>query len=128
LYVRKPAQPDAQYPLMDEETKRRRHIARQLEAESVLMSAKAPLARQWLASHRQCMVDGDPAEEIIKMADEIGADLIAMGSHGHTGLVHYFLGSVARKVLGGSSRPVLIVRSGEATAPRHGEFEGGQHA
>ena len=118
LYVRKPAQRDAEYELMDAETKRRREIARQLEAESVLISANAQLARQGLISHHQRLAEGDPASEILKMADEIGADLIAMGSHGRSGLLHYFLGSVARKVFERASCPVLIVRAGAAETER----------
>jgi len=46
LYVRKPAQRDAEYEFGGGETKRRREIARQLEAESVLISANAQLARR----------------------------------------------------------------------------------
>jgi phosphoglycerate kinase len=118
LYVRKPAQRDAEYELMDAETKRRREIARQLEAENVLISANAPLARQGLISHHQRVAEGDPASEILKMADEIGADLIAMGSHGRTGLLHYFLGSVARKVFERATCPVLIVRADAVEAER----------
>ncbi|MGN6732185.1 MAG: phosphoglycerate kinase [Candidatus Binatia bacterium] len=130
LYVRKPAEGDAEDELMDDETKRRREIARQLEAENVLIAANAPLARQGLVSQYQRVIDGEPAREIVKMADEIGADLIAMGSHGHTGLLHYFLGSVARKVLERASCPVLIVRAGTG-APEVSDgvkFEGGQNA
>jgi phosphoglycerate kinase len=112
LHVRKPAPRDAESELMDGETKQRRDIALQLEVERFLLSANASLARQGLISHQQEVVEGDPAVEILKMADEIGADLIAMGSHGRTGLFHYFLGSVARKVFERSRCPVLIVRGG----------------
>jgi phosphoglycerate kinase len=128
LYVSKPAEPDAEDELMDEKTKRRRRIARQLEAERVLISANAPLARQGLVSHRQYVVDGDPTGEILRIADEIGADLIAMGSHGHTGLLHYFLGSVARKVLERARCPVMIVRARDGEGAAAYEFGGGQNA
>ena len=43
-------------------------------------------------------------------ADEIGADLIIMGSHGRTGIQKMFLGSVAQNVLTQSPIPVLIVK------------------
>lgn len=56
------------------------------------------------------MAGGSPAEEIVKLADEIDADLIAMGSHGTSGVLRYLLGSVSRKVLDQARCPVLIVR------------------
>jgi nucleotide-binding universal stress UspA family protein len=49
-------------------------------------------------------------QEIIGAAQNLGADLIIMGSHGRTGFKKFILGSVAQKVLGESHVPVLIVR------------------
>ena len=40
-----------------------------------------------------------PAETIVHVAHERGADLIVMGTHGRTGLSHVLLGSVAEKVV-----------------------------
>lgn len=57
---------------------------------------------------------GDPAAEIINIADNRQADLIVLGSRGRSPLAEIVLGSVARNVLGGSATSVLIVR--EATA------------
>lgn len=54
---------------------------------------------------------GNPAEEIIKVADEINADMIAMSSHGRSGLSRWAFGSVTDKVLRGGNRPVLVVRA-----------------
>lgn len=52
-----------------------------------------------------------PAVEAINMiADEIAADLIVVGTHGRTGLVHAILGSTAEHVVRSAVRPVLIVR------------------
>ena len=53
---------------------------------------------------------GDPAREIIQAAEQLGCDLIAMGSRGHTGLTRIRLGSVARNVLLHTRASVLIVR------------------
>jgi len=76
------------------------------------LGRNAPLARQGLVSRHQMVVEGDdPADEILKQADEIGAELIAMGSHGRTGFLEFFLGSVSRKVLDRARCPVLVVRS-----------------
>lgn len=51
-----------------------------------------------------------PATGILNTLNEIGADLIVMGSHGRKGLKKFVLGSVAQEVLGESFVPVLIVK------------------
>jgi len=56
---------------------------------------------------------GSAAEEIIKAEGEINADLVAMSTHGRTGLSRWAFGSVADKVLRGGSVPVLLVRAGK---------------
>ena len=59
---------------------------------------------------------GNAAEEILKAADEINADMIAMSTHGRSGLRRLAFGSVTDKVLNGASMPVLMVRAPEGTA------------
>jgi nucleotide-binding universal stress UspA family protein len=60
-------------------------------------------------------VYADPAwGGILDTARDRGCDLIVMGSHGRGGVASALLGSQALKVLGNSSLPVLIVRSGAA--------------
>ncbi|RZF55634.1 universal stress protein [Acinetobacter halotolerans] len=49
-------------------------------------------------------------QEIIGAAQNLGTDLIIMGSHGRTGFKQFVLGSVAQKVLAESHIPVLIIR------------------
>src|SRR5262245_3916213 len=51
--------------------------------------------------------EGTPFYEIIRFAEETSIDLIVMGTHGHTGLVHMLLGSVAEKVVRKAPCPVL---------------------
>lgn len=94
---------------IDPETKQYREIRRR-EAEQVFALAEAQLARRRLTARRRLVVEGDPADEILRLADEIGADLIVMGSHGRTGLLRVLMGSVSRKVLDQAKCPVLIVR------------------
>jgi nucleotide-binding universal stress UspA family protein len=53
------------------------------------------------------------AEEIIRIEDEIGADLIAMSTHGRRGLSKWAFGSVTEKVLRAGKAPVLVVRAGD---------------
>jgi nucleotide-binding universal stress UspA family protein len=51
---------------------------------------------------------GSPATVIIEKADEWGADLIVVGSHGRTALGQFFFGSVSQKVLHEARRSVRI--------------------
>jgi len=53
--------------------------------------------------------EGFPAEEILKEARDGGCDLIVMGTHGKGALENTFVGSVARRVLRRTRRPVLVV-------------------
>jgi nucleotide-binding universal stress UspA family protein len=50
-----------------------------------------------------------PADGILAVADELGADLIVMASHGRSGVSRVLLGSVAERVLRHAKCPVLIV-------------------
>jgi len=56
---------------------------------------------------------GDPADGIVRMAEELAVDLIVMATHGRTGLPHLLLGSVAEKVVRHAPCPVLTVRQHE---------------
>ncbi len=54
---------------------------------------------------------GSAADEIIKAADEINTDLIAMSTHGRSGLSRWAFGSVTDRILRGGNTPVLVVRA-----------------
>jgi nucleotide-binding universal stress UspA family protein len=54
---------------------------------------------------------GTVAEEILNQADELDADLIVMGTHGHGAMYNFLVGSATKGVLKHSSRPVLLVPS-----------------
>lgn len=54
---------------------------------------------------------GVPADQILAMAADTGADLIVMGTHGRRGVSHALLGSVTEKIVRLSSVPVLTVRA-----------------
>ncbi len=53
---------------------------------------------------------GEPADEIINLADELAFDVVAMSTRGRGGVTLWTLGSVAQKVLLGGSTPLLLVR------------------
>lgn len=53
---------------------------------------------------------GQAFDEIVRMAQELPADLIVIASHGYTGLKHVFMGSTAERVVRHATCPVLVVR------------------
>ena len=64
---------------------------------------------------KSIVASGNAAEEILKAAEEINADLIAMSTHGRSGWRRLAFGSITDKVLRGASVPVLMVRAPEGT-------------
>jgi nucleotide-binding universal stress UspA family protein len=60
---------------------------------------------------------GRAADEILAAAHESGADLIAMATHGRTGLNRLLFGSVAEAVLRHAPIPVFMIRQPDAVEP-----------
>jgi nucleotide-binding universal stress UspA family protein len=56
------------------------------------------------------LLEGHPADEIIKFAEQNDIEMIVMGTLGKTGLDRFLLGSVAENVIRHSKVPVLVVR------------------
>jgi nucleotide-binding universal stress UspA family protein len=54
---------------------------------------------------------GDPAGEIVRVAQEANVDLVVMGTHGRTGIEHALMGSIAERVVRRAKCPVLTVRN-----------------
>ncbi len=69
---------------------------------------KGELARSGLnaIAHER---EGTVVEEILKTAEEISADLVVMGSHGHGPVYNLLVGSVTEGVLKAGQRPLLLV-------------------
>jgi nucleotide-binding universal stress UspA family protein len=87
-------------------------------------SAIAELSRQAGSAVNQCRRVvlatrfGAPFSEILDYAREHSADLIVVGTHGRSGVVHMLLGSVAEKVVRKADCPVLTVGPrGKASEP-----------
>jgi nucleotide-binding universal stress UspA family protein len=57
------------------------------------------------------LLQGQPAEAIVSLAHEIPGSLIAMTTHGRSGVQRWLLGSVADRVIRHSAAPVLLVRA-----------------
>ena len=54
---------------------------------------------------------GDPAEKILEVCRRHDIDLIAMSTHGRSGIGRWLLGSIADKVVRHSEKPVLLLRA-----------------
>jgi nucleotide-binding universal stress UspA family protein len=64
------------------------------------------------------VLDGDAAEAVLAAADNAGADLIAISTHGRSGISRWLFGSVATRILEHASVPLLVLR------PKEGEDRG----
>ena len=83
-------------------------------------------AKEYLSKATECLKNkginiktkvatGKAAEEIVKAADEFKVDLIAMSTHGRSGLSRLTFGSITDKVLRTAGVPVLVVRAPKET-------------
>ncbi len=90
-------------------------------AESIVSEQKAQ-SRKYLAQVQEALRQegfrvwtriegGAVAEVILQVAAEIGADIIAMSTHGRTGPARWLLGSVADRVVRSSHIPILLIRA-----------------
>ncbi len=61
--------------------------------------------------------EGSPAKEIVRLADEMAADLLVMGTHGRGGFDRLVIGSVTEKVFRTARSPVLTVSPGTKSPP-----------
>lgn len=68
------------------------------------------------------LAEGIPAEEILKVAAALPADLMVMGTHGWSGLGRLLVGSIAGKVMRKAPCPALTVK---APAPAHTDSPAG---
>lgn len=59
---------------------------------------------------RLLAVEGKPAEEIVKLANEESAGLIVIATHGYSGFHRFVFGSVTERVVRTAKCPVLTVR------------------
>ncbi|MBN2043553.1 MAG: universal stress protein [Anaerolineales bacterium] len=84
--------------------------AQEKEAVAYLSGLEAKLRKKNIEA-KSVIEYGQVAHSIIKVARREEIDLIAMASHGRTGLSHVFYGSVAASVLHLIDRPLLLVRA-----------------
>ena len=80
------------------------------EDRAYLESVRARFAALGLEAEAE-LARGEPADEIVRLAEEHGADLIAMSTHGHRFLADLIYGSTANKVRHVAEIPVLLLRA-----------------
>jgi universal stress protein A len=79
--------------------------------EQLAQFAEREIGERVAATHR--VLRGQPVHELVRAAQEEQVDLILLSTHGHTGLKHVLLGSVAENVVRYAPCPVLVVREHE---------------
>ncbi len=82
-----------------------------------LAEAATATARAAGIDTRAYVATGDPAKEIIQIAEEVGADLIVVGSRGFGAVRGALFGSVSRAIVGRSKIPVTVVTERSVREP-----------
>jgi nucleotide-binding universal stress UspA family protein len=100
--------PDVVYPMVNQEMMADRTQA----AEAYLARRSAEFQERGIEVETR-VANGPVVEEIINRAERSKADLVAMASHGRTGLSRVFYGSVAAGVLNKVDRPLFLIRSSD---------------
>ena len=90
---------------------------REIECKLVLQHLEASADRHGIPL-QSVFLQGRPFEKIIETAEEERVGLVAMGSHGRTGLARFFMGSVAERVIGMVGCPVLVVKIRQEEEPK----------
>jgi nucleotide-binding universal stress UspA family protein len=116
VYSSSPAEsyPMGDMPYMENLARHREALRR--EAETYLEGKTQELGVQGLEHVNTTVILGDAAAEIIDLARNTPDNLIAMTTHGRSGIERWVLGSVAEKVVQHSRDPVLLVRPTETQA------------
>jgi len=86
-------------------------VMKEMEAEAEksltnLIAEKIPKAVQT----RSIVIQGKPADEIVRLADKEDADMIVIATHGESGWQKFLFGSVTEKVIRMASCPVLTIQ------------------
>jgi nucleotide-binding universal stress UspA family protein len=84
------------------------------ESEDYLMGVEQRLLEKGMNARYTIRHGSDPAAEIVDYAEVNKVDLIAMSTHGRSGMSRWLFGSVASRVLQGTSKPILLIRSAGA--------------
>lgn len=80
------------------------------EDRAYLAEVRSRFAAQGIAAESHLLL-GEPADEIVKLAEASGVDLIAMSTHGHRFLADLVYGSTANKIRHTVEIPVLLLKA-----------------
>lgn len=94
-----------------------------------VMDRESQIAKEYLEATQKAVsakgaqvstkiVSGDAADAVLAAADEIGADMLAISTHGRSGLARWLFGSTATHILDRAKVPLLVLR------PKEGEDKG----
>ena len=72
---------------------------------------QSQLERLGVAAEIEVTTEGKPAAAIVRMADNLHADILVLASRGHSGLARLALGSVAEQAVRYAHCSVLVVRT-----------------
>lgn len=109
VLLRVAADPGAEFAFSDPAIAQ--DMVRQLEADTSSYMADIQTKTQGMGLKTSTMVrEGPIAETILDVAKEIHADMIAMSTHGRSGMRRWLMGSVADRVVNHSTIPVMLIR------------------
>jgi nucleotide-binding universal stress UspA family protein len=91
------------------DTQAKKVLAETKRAAEEYLSYAAGTLRTHCAGVEQIVIEGNPAEVILDQAKKLKVDLIAMSTHGESGIVRWAMGSVTGRVLEHAQTPVLTV-------------------
>ena len=109
-YLRRAAAPEFYNPTFESMAE---SMAAQVETEAAgyLEQLKGRLQQEGIGTVETRLIQGDPAAAIIDVANESPDRLVAMTTHGRSGVGRWVMGSVADRVVRNSGGPVLLLRS-----------------
>jgi len=81
------------------------------EADEYLAGVEKGLREKAIKVRHTIRHGADRAAEIVDYAEANKVDLIAMSTHGRSGMSRWLFGSVASRVLQGTGKPILLIRS-----------------
>ncbi len=88
----------------------RKYNQKKLDEARIKLERQIPAAKRKRSNLAFIVRDGKPAAEIVKLAEELKADLIVLASTGHHGLGGLLLGSTTDRVVNKAPCSVLVVR------------------
>jgi nucleotide-binding universal stress UspA family protein len=89
----------------------RARILQTLSDDAEKTMAKIKAGPKNIRSLKTVIRQGSPADEILKAAEKMKADMIVTGSHGRHGAQKFLLGSVSSKIIDHASCSVLVVKN-----------------